>query len=163
MSKVAITGHRPDKLTKPFLDYIPAIASALKTLGATYMYQGMADGADLLSAYAAMEARVPYEAVKPYSGHDTFTKDPKWMAAYKDALMQADKVSTLHESNTYPGPWVFHNRNRYMVDNADTVLAIWNGDEKGGTASTVKYAMTKNKKIWALDPDTLALKEFIYE
>lgn len=38
-------------------------------------------------------------------------------------------------------------RNRYMVDHSDTVLAIWNGEESGGTWQTIKYARSKNKKI----------------
>ena len=35
-------------------------------------------------------------------------------------------------------------RNEFMVDKADMVLAIWNGNQKGGTWNTIKYA-TKTK------------------
>ena len=38
-------------------------------------------------------------------------------------------------------------RNRYMVDHSDTVLAIWNGEESGGTWQTIMYARSQNKKI----------------
>ena len=39
-----------------------------------------------------------------------------------------------------------HKRNRYMVDKADLVLAVWNGVCSGGTWETIKYAR-KNGKI----------------
>lgn len=42
-------------------------------------------------------------------------------------------------------------RNRYMVDNSDIIIAIWNG-ESGGTADCVKYATRKNKKIITILP-----------
>ena len=38
-------------------------------------------------------------------------------------------------------------RNRYMVDKADLVLAIWNGHESGGTWNTIQYARSKGKPI----------------
>ena len=38
-------------------------------------------------------------------------------------------------------------RNMYMVDRADLVLAIWNGEEKGGTWNTIRYARKKEKAL----------------
>jgi len=38
-------------------------------------------------------------------------------------------------------------RNRYMVDNSDVVIAIWNGSQHGGAWNTIQYAKRKNKKI----------------
>ncbi len=38
-------------------------------------------------------------------------------------------------------------RNRYMVDKSDLVLAIWNGQESGGTWNTIQYARSKGKPI----------------
>ena len=40
-----------------------------------------------------------------------------------------------------------HIRNRMIVDSCDMVLAVWDGTEKGGTYSTIKYARSKGKKI----------------
>ena len=44
-------------------------------------------------------------------------------------------------------------RNKYMVDNSDLLLAVWNG-KKGGTANTVKYARKKEKEVVIINPDT---------
>ena len=37
-------------------------------------------------------------------------------------------------------------RNRYMVDKSDLVFAVWNGEEKGGTWNTIRYAERKGRK-----------------
>ena len=38
-------------------------------------------------------------------------------------------------------------RNRYMVDNSDLVLAVWNGEKRGGTWYTIDYALKKGKPV----------------
>ena len=42
-----------------------------------------------------------------------------------------------------------------MVDNCDLLIAIYNGEEKGGTAYTVNYARQQGKEILIIDPNTL--------
>ena len=37
-------------------------------------------------------------------------------------------------------------RNKFMVDNSDYVIAVWNGSASGGTAKTLGYAQKLNKK-----------------
>ena len=34
-----------------------------------------------------------------------------------------------------------------MIDKSDLVIAVWNGEEKGGTWDTIKYARENNKTI----------------
>lgn len=43
-------------------------------------------------------------------------------------------------------------RNRYMVNNSDIVIAVWNGT-KGGTANCVNYAKKQGKNIVIINPD----------
>lgn len=72
----------------------------------------------------------------------------KWasteIARYNKILGKADKITVV---NAYYFSACMLVRNRYMVDHSDTVLAIWNGEESGGTWQTIKYARSKNKKI----------------
>ena len=42
-------------------------------------------------------------------------------------------------------------RNRYMVDHADDILAVWNGCPSG-TGNTVRYAHKKGKSIIVINP-----------
>lgn len=34
-------------------------------------------------------------------------------------------------------------RNRFLVDHTDLLLAVYNGEQRGGTAATVRYAQEK--------------------
>ena len=38
-------------------------------------------------------------------------------------------------------------RNKYLIDNSDVLLAIWDKKEIGGTWFTIKYAQSINKPI----------------
>ena len=46
-------------------------------------------------------------------------------------------------------------RNRWLIDHANFVLAVYNGSAKGGTAYTVNYAHEKKRAVIIIDPDTL--------
>ena len=52
----------------------------------------------------------------------------------------------------------YHIRNRYLVDHADRVLALYNGSTTGGTAYTVKYALQQNKETIVIHPITMERK-----
>ena len=52
----------------------------------------------------------------------------------------------------------YHARNRYLVDHADSVLALYNGSTTGGTAYTVKYAYQRNEEIVIIDPTAVERK-----
>ena len=43
-------------------------------------------------------------------------------------------------------------RNRYLVDHAACLLAVYNGEWRGGTAMTVRYAQKLGRKITILSP-----------
>jgi uncharacterized phage-like protein YoqJ len=49
-------------------------------------------------------------------------------------------------------------RNEYMVDHADVVIAIWNGNQHGGTFNAVSYARQKHKPVIRIDPNTLEIR-----
>ena len=53
-------------------------------------------------------------------------------------------------------PDCLRKRNRYMVDHADIVLAVWNGSPSG-TGQTVWFAQNSRKPVWLGFPDTLEL------
>lgn len=43
--------------------------------------------------------------------------------------------------------WKMHERNRWMVDHADHILALWDGGKDGGTANCIEYAEKKKLPI----------------
>ena len=57
--------------------------------------------------------------------------------------------------NAHYTPECMLERNRYLVDHADYLIAVYDGGGKGGTAYTVRYAREKKKEIIVIQPDTL--------
>ena len=48
-------------------------------------------------------------------------------------------------------------RNRFLVKYADCVLAVYNGERRGGTAATVRYAQKMGREMIVIDPFTLSI------
>jgi len=43
-------------------------------------------------------------------------------------------------------------RNRYLVDHASILLAVYNGQYRSGTAMAIRYAKSKGREIIGIDP-----------
>lgn len=50
-----------------------------------------------------------------------------------------------------------HKRNRYMVDQADYIIAVWNG-KPSGTGKTLQYAQQQGKPVRVINPITLVVE-----
>ena len=75
-----------------------------------------------------------------------------WRERYFSLLEQADDTVLISAHYTRD---CFHRRNRYMVDNADKLLALYTGGITGGTAYTVQHAQQKNKEVIIINPNTM--------
>jgi uncharacterized phage-like protein YoqJ len=146
---VSITGHRPEDLQNPEWVY-NALKQVISENHVELLIQGMAAGVDLMSAAACMEMGVPFVCAKPWAGHTPRNADKD---LYTQALNQAQEVVNVSESVEYIGPFLYHNRNEYMVDRADTVIAVWSGKKTGGTAACVRYAKKQGKRIIQINPE----------
>lgn len=147
--KVAMTGHRADKVALYNKGYIRhQIRAAFNDLKADLVIQGMCDGIDLMAAKYAYDLHIPFWSVRPWMGHHAA---PGWQDWYLNARVYAERVIVLDKSKKYTGPWLYHNRNKWMVDNCDVVVAVWDGERSGGTFATVRYALGK-KPIWHINP-----------
>lgn len=151
MTNVAITGHRPERVAK----FEPVVRQALRVayedLGAYRVIQGMAAGVDLWAASEAFHAGIPFVAARPWAGHTPRRLDK---VAYAMALKHADEVVDVDPAKDYPGPWVYHNRNHWMVDRCNTLIAVWDGSENGGTYECLSYARKMKTPIYRIHPDT---------
>ena len=102
-----------------------------------HLFVGMCHGVDLLAGMAALEEGVSYTACLPWRGH----KPPRgFEELYWDLRKRAEDTWCANDSFEFPGAWVYHERNRFMVDNAEVVLAYWDGTPSGGTYQTLRYA-----------------------
>ena len=157
----AFTGHRPDKL--PFQrvgdEAYNALMGRLKDEilrhitqeGVVHFVSGMAAGVDLMAAQTVLflKRRYPWitlECAVPHRGQER-TVGAAWRGVYREALTAADQVTVLSEEY-FPG--CFHARNRYMVDKADCVIAVWDGTP-GGTGYTVAYARKMGVAVTVVD------------
>lgn len=143
MTTVALTGHRSEDC-----EYEPTVRRKARQVfedfpKITTVICGMANGFDLWAGEEAIERGLDLWAVRPWAGHKPRKGDE---ALYARVLAGASRVVNVDESLIYPGVWVYPKRNRWMVDNADRVLAYWNGKESGGTYDCVKYAESVGKK-----------------
>jgi len=160
---VCFTGHRPNKLggwdghnamagnvRAALHNAIVDVCKEYATKEPVLFITGMAQGVDMWAADAVAQVRdliynnVILEAYIPFVGQQN-----KWpLTGQKDYLKIICNCNRLHfvDEEGY-APWKLLNRNKAMVDKADLVIAVWNGDEKGGTAHCVRYAKSKDKKI----------------
>lgn len=147
MLACAVTGHRV--LGSAFSE--TALEQKLRTLaenGTDTFYCGMALGFDLLCGelLVRLKREFPLRLVAcipcaDQSGHYPAAD----RARYAALLRECDETAVLHER--YEEGCMFE-RNRYMVDRSDLVLAYLHETcKKGGTYYTVRYALKKNKPV----------------
>jgi uncharacterized phage-like protein YoqJ len=148
--KVGITGHRPERLEDHESAVKELISEALQTLNTERFYQGMASGVDLWSAKEAWKLKIPYVAVRPWAGHKPRVAD---RVEYGKVLKHSAEIVDVSPSIEYPGLIAYHNRNEYIVDNADAMIAVWDGKPYGGTYSCIMYAWQKEVPVIRIDPE----------
>lgn len=109
--------------------------------GITDFYTGMALGVDTWAAMATLDLRERNPAIKLHCVLPCEGQEIKWavpaQVRYNYILSEADSVEYVKQS--YDKKCMLE-RNRRLVDSAAFLLAIYNGEQRGGTAATVRYA-----------------------
>jgi uncharacterized phage-like protein YoqJ len=154
---IAITGQRPQGIDNDFTYKSDTWQFIYRELEATFakinpkkIYTGMALGVDTVAAEVAIKMQIPFVAAVPFSGQE-FSWGPSQQKHYHDLLGFASSVVTIGTADQVP--WIYQKRNEYMVDNADIVVAVWNG-MKGGTRNCVEYALKQKQTVYRIDPKT---------
>lgn len=154
------TGHRPEKLPWKHDETAPdclalkrllaELLAALYADGYRDFLCGMAAGADLYFGEAVVALRDEHPdarllAVVPFQG-----QEQRWPEALRQRYfrlsLECDDVTVLH-SRYRPGCMM--ERNRYMVDRAGLLIAVYDG-RPGGTKNTLDYAAARGRRILAL-------------
>lgn len=104
----------------------------------------MAAGLDLWAADEARLLGLDVWAARPWAGHQPRREDAE---LYQRIIDYSSRVVIVTEVEEYPGPWVYHKRNEWMVDHADAVLCYWSGKESGGTYACRNYAKKVGKPV----------------
>ena len=159
----AFTGHRPSKFPWGYdetdarcvtLKKAPTeqIAKLVDT-GYTDFFSGMAEGADTWAALVVLALKKENPALMLHCILPCKGQADRWSALarelYFSILEQADEV--VYVSREYSRDCMLK-RNRYLVDHTACLLAVYNGERRGGTAMTVRYAQQIGRDIIVLTP-----------
>ncbi|MCK9198101.1 MAG: DUF1273 domain-containing protein [Bacilli bacterium] len=161
--KIAVTGHRPDKLWGYNYDHPnyrkmkDVFKKILKENNCTEAITGMALGVDQVFAQAVIELKDEGMNVSLTCAIPCLNHPSKWpnssVVLYNSILDRADNIIIVTESNYTKT--CMQKRNMWMVDRCDLLICIWNGSS-GGTSNCVQYSIRKNKTIYSIDPSTIA-------
>ncbi|SCI65676.1 Uncharacterized protein conserved in bacteria [uncultured Clostridium sp.] len=166
------TGHRPEKLPWGRNGQSPAFHRAMAAVeaaiiaqiedGCTWFYTGMARGMDLWAAQIVLKYRdlgageqlgVRLCAVLPCADQAA-----RWnredQALHTRVLAQADEKVVLAPRYA---PGCMQARNRYLVEHAGHVIALYDGRSPGGTRQTLELARRAGLAATVIDPAAPAL------
>lgn len=154
---ISFTGHRPDRLggyVTPNPLYTKIVSNmryVIEGLGAKLIYVGGAQGVDTWAAELAIEMKIPFILAIPCENQEAL-----WPKAAKEkyhSILEKAKEVILVCSGPYSAEKMFI-RNRFLVDKADTLVAIFDGS-KSGTMNCVNYAKKMKKTIITINPKEL--------
>jgi len=161
----AFTGYRTKKLYEAMggAEFLPELKDKLRAEidelidnDFSVFWCGMALGSDMLFAETVLEFKRKYPRVKFNAAIPCLGQDKAWnerqREKYSYLLENANEVKLVSNSDYYDG--CMQLRNRFLVDNCDLLLAVFDG-KKGGTMQTVEYAKKQGKKITVIDPGTM--------
>ena len=163
------TGHRPKSLPCGYNEEHPAcikIKSQLRRLivgviekkKVTRFVSGMAIGVDTWAAETVLDLKDDYPNITLEAAIPCRNQAASWNVKnrerYENLLSQCDKVTVLQEQYTVD---CMQKRNEYMVDKADYVIAVWNGNPSG-TGKTIRYAVDCSKPVYYVDVNDFKMK-----
>lgn len=161
----AFTGHRPQRLPWRYDEADPrcvALKAALTEqigllveAGVTQFLSGMAEGTDIFCSEIILALREKNPAIKLHCILPCTTQADEWSASsrdlYRSILERADSV--VYVSRVYHKNCML-DRNRFMVEHASVLLAVYNGVRRSGTGATMNYARKMDREIIVIDPIT---------
>lgn len=168
MKTCAFTGHRPQNLPWQFNEadtnclklkqILNQQISQLAENGFTDFLSGMALGSDTWAAEAVLNLRKKKPALKLHCILPCKTQAEKWPVSeqerYQKILAQADSI--FFTSRNYH-PNCMLERNRFMVEKARLLLAVYNGQPHSGTAAAVRHAQRLGCDIIIINPISLQI------
>ena len=163
LKSCAFTGHRPKKFPWGYnetdarcIALKQALAGEIAKLvngGYTDFFSGMAEGTDTWAALAVLTLKKENPALRLHCILPCEGQADGWSASarerYFSILEWADEV--VYVSRGYHEGCMLE-RNRYLVDHTACLLAVYNGEWRGGTAMTVRYARKLGRELIVLNP-----------
>ena len=159
--RVALTGHRPERLGLP-VDETSKEWSRIRTWledtlfnlrsdsDKLHVYSGMATGSDFL--FAILGCLIEYTKLHCVLPCKNYNSSHQY---YEEIKAKADEWIELSDE-FYKG--CDNVRDQYMVDHCDVLIAIWDGNKSGGVWSTIRKAQKAGKTIIYCPKEILEMK-----
>lgn len=156
--RVAITGHRPNKLGNDYNMTSPLITKIIEVLQGiidevkpTIMISGMALGIDTIWAILAHKNNIPLIAAIPCKNQDKMW--PQQSKSLYNDLISHPLTTVKYVTEEEYSLSCMQIRNEWMVDNCDLLIAVWDGTS-GGTGNCVRYlqSLGKEREIIIVNP-----------
>ena len=156
LHRCCFSGHRPEKLDEPeekVKSWLSEQIDQAIAAGYTTFISGCAMGVDIWAGQLVLQKRETNPALHliaatPWPGFSNrWSID--WQQQYSNLLKDADWVVPV--CNHYH-KGVFQQRNEWMVDHSNRVIAYYNG-APGGTKNTIDYASGKGIEVVTNNPD----------
>lgn len=166
------TGNRPQKLPFGFNEKRPDCVKLKKILlmeieesiicrNISHFISGMALGVDQFAAEIVLRLKKKYPHITLELAIPCETQAERWnekqRERYYEIAVKCDKETMIHREYTES---CMVDRNRYMVNNSGSVIAVWTGED-GGTRQTVNYALAMERKVTIINPADLSIKKYI--
>ena len=168
MRKCAFSGHQSQSLSFG-LNELDEVGIQLKEVlknqiiqlieeeGVSYFITDMEVGADMIAAEIVLDLKsrfpkIELECVIPFE-----TQAAEWPEPLRDRYFsiasQCDKETMLQ---THYTPDCMQRLNKYMVEHADVILAVWDGG-LSWTGSAVANAQKQGKLVHIINPKTFSV------
>ncbi len=157
-----LTGHRPkgfpwnyrnvdgDEHQEYLFVLQKQVINLVENHGFSHFISGMAIGADTDFASICLDLRdTRFQHITVEGAIPCPNQESRWSSydkeIYYELLKRLNKITQVSSRYSYD---CFQKRNEYMVDKADKVIAVWNGEKSGGTYNTICYAKKKQKPVY---------------
>ena len=143
-----VTGHR--EISEGQIEYVreslkQEIDAAIAD-GYTNFISGFAEGVDHFFAEAVLEKKKSNPDLRLIAAIPTRQRLNSLQRKAKESILLAACSDVVIIMEKYL-PSVYEKRNRYMVEQSDRVIAVYDGREKGGTAGTIRLTHKLNKEL----------------
>lgn len=153
---LGITGHRPSVLkfsydiqSKDWNNIRTQLTDIFLKFQPEHIISGMALGVDFLAVDVALNNNIPFLAAVPFVGQESVWPKSS-QDQYREYLEKAKEVVVVSEGGYSPSK--LNIRNEYIVNNSDILIAVWNGNQSGGTYNCISYARSVGKDIIKVTP-----------
>ena len=152
MTRIGVTGHQ--NLPAAFLPQIRKEIEGVieRAPGMVTGMTSLAAGTDQLFARAVLEKGGRLHAIIPCSGYEAAFIDRPALVTFHELLSASAEIETLPHDQ--PSERAFLEAGHRVVDLADLLVAVWDGQKAkglGGTADIVGYARERSREcviIW---------------